>query len=97
MLVRNDSPFTLNVGHAPISVEYVYQVPFCKGNEVIAKKHRREEISDIKFSPNGRWLAVGSHDNFIDVYDTTRSYKRVAGPCKLIPGWQLTDAPLEHT
>mmetsp|Transcript_56787 Transcript_56787/g.179562 ORF Transcript_56787/g.179562 Transcript_56787/m.179562 type:complete len:888 (-) Transcript_56787:309-2972(-) len=51
------------------------------GNEVASKKHRREEISQLKFSPNGRWLAVGSHDNFVDVYDTTRAFKRV-GVCK---------------
>ena len=51
------------------------------GNELIAKKHRREEISVLKFSPDKRWLAVGSHDNFIDLYDTQRGYKRV-GVCK---------------
>eukprot|EP00605_Chrysophyceae_sp_TOSAG23-4_P002101 GSChrysophyteH1.ASY1.ANO1.2327.1 assembled CDS len=33
--------------------------------------HRRdckEDISDIKFSPNGRMLAVASHDGVIDIY-----------------------------
>ena len=51
------------------------------GNEVCAKKHRRETISCLRFSPDGRWLAVGSHDNFVDLYDTRRSYKR-SGVCK---------------
>ena len=36
--------------------------------ELETRKDCIEEISDLKFSPNGRMLAVGSHDNFIDVY-----------------------------
>jgi WD40 repeat protein len=31
-------------------------------------KESKEEISDIKFSPDGSVLAVGSHDNAIYCY-----------------------------
>lgn len=31
------------------------------------RKDCKEDISDVKFSPNNRLLAVGSHDNFIDM------------------------------
>lgn len=27
-------------------------------------------IDEVKFSPNGRMLAAGSHDNYIDIYST---------------------------
>ena len=42
-----------------------------------AKKDRKEEISDIKFSPDGGRLAVGSHDNMIDIYNTA-DFKQIA-------------------
>ena len=28
-----------------------------------------EDIDAIKWSPNGRWIAAGSHDNYIDIFD----------------------------
>jgi len=34
------------------------------------RKDCLEDISDIKFSPNSKMLAVGNHDNYIDIYST---------------------------
>lgn len=36
--------------------------------EVIHRSDCVEDISDIKFSPNDKMLAVGSHDGYIDIY-----------------------------
>ena len=47
---------------------------------VVSVKDRKEEISDIKFAPDGSKLAVGSHDNFIDVYSVPE-FKKI-GVCK---------------
>jgi len=38
-------------------------------NEIVAVQHRNQEVSDIKFSPDDRHLAVGTHDNFVDIYN----------------------------
>lgn len=33
----------------------------------VSRKDCVEDISDVKFSANGKMLAVGSHDNYIDM------------------------------
>jgi hypothetical protein len=43
-----------------------------KGGELKMKfviKDCEEDIDDLKYSPDGTMLAVGSHDNFVDIYE----------------------------
>lgn len=47
--------------------------------EIIFKaKHCAEAIDDIRFSPDSRFLAVASHDNFIDIYLVQDGFKHLA-------------------
>ncbi|KAG2487374.1 hypothetical protein HYH03_013944 [Edaphochlamys debaryana] len=34
-------------------------------------------VDELKYSPCGRFLAAGSHDQFIDIFDVSRAYARV--------------------
>ena len=46
------------------------------------KIHKRKEcIQVIKFSPNNAYLAVGSSDNFIDIYSVQSDFELI-GVCK---------------
>ena len=49
-------------------------------SEVTHIKKRKEVLHEMKFSPDGRHLAVGSNDNFVDVYAVGEGYKHV-GTC----------------
>jgi len=39
---------------------------------LIHMKERKEEISDIKFSPDGKFVGVASHDNMLDIYSVKK-------------------------
>ncbi len=44
-------------------------------SDKVAEMHyAREDIAELKYSPDGTKLAAGSHDNHIDIYDVTRGY-----------------------
>ena len=50
-------------------------------SEVAHIKDRKEVIHELKYSPDGQHLAVGSNDNFVDIYSVSQRYKKV-GECK---------------
>lgn len=48
--------------------------------EVVHIKDRKEAIHELKYSPDGAHLAVGSNDNSVDIYSVVQRYKKV-GEC----------------
>lgn len=54
---------------------------FCRDlSDVIHIKDRNEVIHEMKYSPDGNYLAVGSNDNYVDIYAMASRYKKV-GQC----------------
>lgn len=41
------------------------------------RKDRGEPIGVLKYSPNGQYIAVGSEENTIDIYDVGKQYSRI--------------------
>ena len=61
-LIRKDnSPKNLTELRNRQNTEYTVQL-ICTRRDCVG------DMSDIKYSPNNRMLAVGSHDNYIDIY-----------------------------
>lgn len=48
--------------------------------EVVHIKDRKEVIHEMKFSPDGCFLAVGSNDGPVDIYAVAQRYKKT-GEC----------------
>ena len=47
---------------------------------ICKKKCRSEVLHEMKYSPCGKYLAVGSNENYVDVFTTQSDYKRL-GSC----------------
>lgn len=48
--------------------------------EVVHIKDRKEAIHELKYSPDGTYLAVGCNDSSVDIYGVAQRYKKF-GEC----------------
>ena len=61
------------------------KAPVSSITDVLASRHDcAEAIADLKFNPSSDKLAVGSHDNFIDIYNVELSSPRSASDGPLV-------------
>ena len=56
----------------------VHNLYYSTLTEVTHIKDRKEVLHEMKYSPGGQHLAVGSNDNFVDIYSVTEHYQRVS-------------------
>ena len=52
-------------------------VSYLKWKQIKVIKHRKRWISELRYSPDNKYLAVGSHDCAIDIYAVGKKYKRI--------------------
>lgn len=64
----------------PYIVTHLFLVLLRDMTEVVHIKDRKEVIHELKFSPDGSYLAVGSNDGLVDIYAVAQRYKKV-GEC----------------
>lgn len=46
-------------------------------SELVRRHDRKEVLHEMKYSPDAQFLAVGSNDNFVDIYDVHGNYRKV--------------------
>lgn len=60
---------------------HIFTIGSCRDmTEVVHIKDRKEVIHEMKFSPDGSYLAVGSNDGPVDIYAVAQRYKKI-GEC----------------
>lgn len=77
-------------------------VEFATMTDVFRWHDCTEAVEEMKYSPNGAFLATGSRDNNIDVYSVTNDYqhyKRLHGHCSFIThlDWSVDSRLLQST
>lgn len=67
--------------HVHKTTVHVFIIGSCRDmTEVVHIKDRKEVIHEMKFSPDGSYLAVGSNDGPVDIYAVAQRYKKI-GEC----------------
>lgn len=61
-------------------INIIYFLCYRDMTEVVHIKDRKEAIHELKYSPDGNFLAVGSNDSSVDIYGVIQRYKKV-GEC----------------